>query len=281
MERFKIFCLSFLCSLLLMTSCSKQPQLYKKEFDETEKKKYAKQFIEGLKIAHNQGSPEEHFLIKEAILLDATFSDSYREMGASRVKRGINTETMKKYAKAVSLDPESWQGYRGYLYLYFYRDYDNAIKDFDELDELTPNFVDYPQSENIDLMRGIAYMMKKEYPKAQEYFKKFFEHESKSGDLNYIESRAFMYYGITYFETGDLEKALEKFDLGIKNNKNADLFYWKAKTMKALHKKPLEILALIKTSKELLSQGYNSRRPYVEEFYQTYIEDIEELQNSI
>ncbi|WP_299222531.1 hypothetical protein [uncultured Aquimarina sp.] len=280
MERFKIFYRSVLCSLWLMSSCAKQPELYKKEFDEAESKKYAKQFIEGLHGSYYQGSPEEHFLIEEATNMDATFSDSYREMGASRVKRGINTEAMKKYAKAVSLDPESWQGYRGYLYLYFYRDYDNAIKDFDELDALTPNFVDYPQSENIDFMRGIAYMMKKEYPKAREYFEKFFEHESKSGDLNYIESRAFMYYGITYFETGDLEKALEKFDLGIKNNKNADLFYWKAKTMRALNKKPSEILTLLKTSKELLSQGYNSRRPYVEEFYQTYIEDIEDLQNS-
>ncbi|WP_299311604.1 tetratricopeptide repeat protein [uncultured Aquimarina sp.] len=281
MEKFKTFCLSIFCAALLMSSCSQQPQLYKKEFDETESKKYAKQFIEGLKGPTYQGSPEEHFLIEEAKIFDPTFSDIYREMGASRVKRGVNTEAMKKYAKAVSLDPESWQGYRGYLYLYFYRDYDNAIKDFDELDALTPNFVDYPQSENIDFMRGIAYMMKKDYPRAQEYFKKFFEHESKSGDLNYIESRAFMYYGITYFETGDLEKALEKFDLGIKHNKNADLFYWKAKTMKALHRKQSGIIKYLEISKELLSQGYNSRRPYVEEFYQTYIEDIEELGNSI
>ncbi|WP_299241791.1 hypothetical protein [uncultured Aquimarina sp.] len=281
MEKFKIFYRSILCSFCLIISCGKQPELYKKEFDEAESKAYAKQFIEGLHGAYYQGSPEEYFLIQEAINMDATFSDSYREMGASRVKRGINTEAMKKYATAVSLDPESWQGYRGYLYLYFYRDYDNAIKDFDELDVLTPNFVDYPQSENIDFMRGIAYMMKKEYPKAQTYFEKFFEHESKSGDLKYIESRAFMYHGITYFETGNLEKALEKFDLGIKNNKNADLFYWKAKTMKALNKNPSEILTLLKTSEELLSQGYNTRRPYVEEFYQTYIEDIEDLKNSI
>ncbi|MFD2562302.1 tetratricopeptide repeat protein [Aquimarina rubra] len=281
MERLKIFYRNVFCIVLLMSSCNQQPKLYKKEFNETGSKKYAKQFIEGLHGSYYQGSPEEHFLIHEAGVLDSTLSDVYREMGASRVKRGINTEAMKKYAKAVELDPESWQGYRGYLYLYFYRDYDNAIKDFDELDVLTPNFVDYPQSENIDFMRGIAYMMKKDYLKAQEYFKKFFEHESKSGDLRYIESRAFMYHGITYFEMGDFENALEKFDLGIKNNKNADLFYWKAKTLKKLHSNPSDIKRLLQTSKELLAQGYNSRRPYVEEFYQTYIEDIEKLNSSI
>ena len=33
-----------------------------------------------------------------------------------------------------------------------------------------------------------------------------------------------MYYGITYFQTGDFQKALEKFELGIQMNKNADLF---------------------------------------------------------
>ncbi|WP_170836982.1 tetratricopeptide repeat protein [Aquimarina amphilecti] len=255
--------------------------MYKTEFTETESKKYAKQFMKGLHGVYYQGSPEEHFQIQEASILDTTFSDPHREMGASRVKRGINTETMKKYKKAVSLDPESWQGYRGYLYLYFYRDYDNAIKDFNELDTLTPNFVDYPQSENIDFMRGISYMMKKEYPKAQDYFKKFFAHETKSGDLNYIESRAFMYYGITYYETGEFNKAMEKFELGIKYNNNADLMYWKAKTLKALDHNPLEIKNALETSKELLAQGYNSRRPYVEEFYQTYIEDIDDLLKSI
>ncbi len=278
MERFKIFYRSTFCLILFLSACNRQPKLYKREFTKSESDAYAKQFIEGLKGPYYQGSPEEHFLIQEAKIFDPNLSDIYREMGASRVKRGINTEAMKKYAKAVALDPESWQGYRGYLYLYFYRDYDSAIKDFDELDALTPNFVDYPQSENIDFMRGIAYIMKKEYPKAQEYFKKFFDHESKSGDLRYIESRAFMYYGITYFEMGDFEKALEKFDLGIENNKNADLFYWKAKTLIKLQHNFSEIKAILQESMELLDQGYNSRRPYVEEFYQTYKEDIEELQ---
>ncbi|MHA7057428.1 tetratricopeptide repeat protein [Aquimarina sp. M1] len=277
MERFKIFYRSVFCCALLMSSCDQQPELYKKEFDDAISKKYARQFIKGLQGSYYQGSAEEQFLIQEAKHLDSTFSDIYREMGASRVKRGINTEAMKKYKKAVALDPESWQGYRGYLYLYFYRDYDNAIRDFDELDTLTPNFVDYPQSENIDFMRGVAYMMKKEYLKSQAYFEKFFEHESKSGDIAYVESRAFMYYGITYFETGDFDKALEKFDLGIKHNKNADLFYWKAKTLMKLKGSSLKIKAMLEKSKQLLAQGYNSRRPYVEEFYQTYIEDIKEL----
>jgi len=283
MERFKIFYHNLFCItvVLLIGSCNQKPQLYKKEFTETASKKYAKQFIDGLHDSYYQGSPEEHFLIQEAGSLAPTFSDVYREMGASRVKRGINTEAIKKYGKAVELNPEVWQGYRGYLYLYFYRDYDNAIKDFNELDALTPNFVDYPQSENIDFMRGVAYMMKKEYQSAQEYFEKFFVHESKSGDLNYIESRAFMYYGITYYKTGNFEKALEKFDLGIKHNKNADLFYWKAKTLKTSNGSSSEISALLEMSKELLIQGYNTRRPYVEEFYQTYIEDIEDLGKSL
>ncbi|WP_219009886.1 tetratricopeptide repeat protein [Aquimarina litoralis] len=276
----KIFYLSLGFVVITFSSCDTKPELYKTTFDRTISQKYVKQFIEGLHYdSYYQGTPEEHFLIQEAIALDPSFSDPHREMGASRVKRGINTEAMKKYAKAVALDAKSWQGYRGYLYLYFYRDYDNAIKDFNELDALTPNFVDYPQSQNIDFMRGIAYMMKGEYITAQEYFKKFFDHESK--DLAYIESRAFVYYGITYFKTGDFQKALEKFDQGIQLNKNADLFYWKAKTLAKLTYPSATINELLETSKELLLQGSNSRRPYVEEFYQTYIEDIEALQSSI
>ncbi|WP_271785328.1 tetratricopeptide repeat protein [Aquimarina algiphila] len=280
MEKFKMFYLNIIWSWLLLSvsSCNQSSSLYKKEFTESEAKVYSRQLFQGIGYYY-QGTPEEHFLLHEAKLLDSTFSDVYREMGVPRVKRGINTEAMKQYAKAVEYDAESWQGYRGYLYLYFYRDYDNAIKDFDELDALTPNFVDYPQSENIDFMRGIAYLMKNEYSKSQEYFKKFFAHELKSGDLNYIESRAFMYYGITYFEIGDFEKALEKFNLGIKHNKNADLLYWKAKTLIKLKTNSSLAITLLEESEKLLAQGYNSRRPYVEEFYQTYIEDIEALKS--
>ncbi len=282
MEKFKIFYLSILSGwfLLSITSCEHKQSLYAKKFTEAESKKYSKQLINGLH-KYYQGTPEEHFLLQEANRLDSTFSDVYREMGVPRVKRGINTEAMKFYAKAVKYDAKIWQGYRGYLYLYFYRDYDNAIKDFDQLDALTPNFVDYPQSENIDFMRGICYLMKKDYPKSLEYFEKFFTHESKSGDLDYVESRAFIYYGINYFETGEFKKALEKFNLGIEHNKNADLLYWKAKTMIEIEENPSKVLSILKESQKLLHQGYNTRRPYVEEFYQTYIEDIDALINHL
>lgn len=282
MEKFKIYYLSFLFifGTIIFNSCYQKPELYKKDFTESESKAYAKKFISGLH-KYYQGTPEEHFLLEEARALDATFSDIYREKGASRVKRGINTEAINAYAKAVQYDAKVWQGYKAYLHLYFYRDYDNAIKDLDALDDLTPNFVDYPQSESVDFMRGICYLMKKENQKALEYFEKFFAHESKSGDLDYIESRAFLYHGIAYYQMDDLQNALAKIELGIKHNKNADLLYWKAKLKKELDADPSEIISILKESKKLMKQGYNSRRPYVEEFHQTYIEDIEDFIKSI
>ena len=38
---------------------------------------------------------------------------------------------------------------------YFYRDYKRALKDIEEYDALTPNFVDYPQWTSVNYMRGI------------------------------------------------------------------------------------------------------------------------------
>ncbi|GAA3510941.1 hypothetical protein GCM10022393_25770 [Aquimarina addita] len=270
-----------LVSLLLLSACHQEESLYKREFTNKDSKIYARQFINGLNTHYYQGSPEEHFQILEAKKLDSTFADIYREMGASRVKRGLITQFYETYGKAVAYDAESWQGYRGYLYLYFYRDYDRAIQDYNTLDALTPDFVDYPQSENIDFSRAVCYLMKKEYDKALSYFEKFFEHEIEADNLDYVQSRAFLFHGITYYNMGNIERALEKIDLGIQHNKNADLLYWKAKIWKESGGKTSEIFQLLKESKKLMKQGSNNRRPYVEEFYQTYIEDIEEMIQSI
>lgn len=282
MERLKIFChrkllLFFILSVFL--SCQKD-NLYSKEFSVTERKYLARSFVQGIDN-YRQGSPEQHFLLIEALKSDSTFADIYREIGAPRLKRGIITESIKAYSKAVEYDALGWQGWRGYMYLYFYRDYDNAIKDFDTTDSLTPNFIDYPQSESVDFMRALCYLMKKDYGSALIYFEKYFKHESTIEDLDYVESRAFLYYGMVYYETGNFEEALVKFDLGIKHNNNADLMFWKTKTLLLLNANKKDIINSFNITIELFEEEIRNRRPYVEEFFEIYKEDFLELEKTI
>ena len=72
-------------------------------------------------------------------------------------KRGIYTRGFQLLDSAVSIDPISHLGYRGYIKLYMLRDYTGALQDFVKLDPLTKNHVDYPMSENIHFLMAISY----------------------------------------------------------------------------------------------------------------------------
>jgi hypothetical protein len=67
----------------------------------------------------------------------------------------------------------TWQGWRGYLKLFFYRDYESAIADFNATDTLTTGFTDYPQSMSVDYLRGLAYFQLGEEEKALDYYTKY------------------------------------------------------------------------------------------------------------
>ncbi len=271
-----------LCLLLslLINSLAQEYPLYKKDFSEVDRRKLAASLNDGMSNYY-QGTSAHQFLLREALMHDSTFADTYREFGAPCVKRGLAQQTMDYYQKAAELDPRGWMGWRGYLYLYFYRDYKNAIKDFDTLDALTPDFVDYPQSQSIDFMRGICYLQLEDYQKSIDYFDKHIRYETQEVGLEYIETTTFLFKGIAHFKLGEKEKAAKAFEQGLSNYRNnADLLFWLAKTR---HRKgkPNEALSLIREAKEQFEQGNYHTRAYVEEFYQTYLSDIEELEAQI
>jgi len=74
----------------------------------------------------------------------------WMEKSVAYNKNGNYTKGFKLLNKAVELSPEENLGYRGWLRLVKLKDYHGAIKDFVELDGLTPGFVDYPWGENFN-----------------------------------------------------------------------------------------------------------------------------------
>ncbi len=263
-------------SIITLLACQEKA-LYKKTFSEAEKIKLANQMTTDLIKKYNQGTVSEIMVLEEAIKLAPEEAGLWREIGVPYGKRGLAVEFQENYSKAVQYDPLNWQGWRGYMYLYFYRDYERAIKDFDTLDDLTPGIVDYPQSTSIHFMRAICYLQLEEYEKAITYWDKHFEEELRTGTEDYIDPRAYLFQGITYLKMGDLENANRSFEKGIKNHpKNADLWLWSAKLA-------FKNGALAKGKKALnnaqvqFNKNYQNARPYVEEFYQMHQSDIDEL----
>ena len=152
MERLQKYCLSFLCVLILFSCKEKRSELTPQERHNLAEKI----FKEG--SYSYQGSPETMSRMERAIKTDSTYCDAVRELSIAYLKRGIPHKWKLEMDKAVACNPAIWQPYRGYNYLWFYRDYKNAIADFNASDTLTPNFTEAPQGHSVDYWRGIAYL---------------------------------------------------------------------------------------------------------------------------
>ncbi|MEZ4934550.1 MAG: hypothetical protein R2788_20785 [Saprospiraceae bacterium] len=270
----------FLLFLLNFFSCQKIEPLYKKEWTEQEKKELPKKLVNGISNYY-QGTPAQQFLLQEALFFDSTYADIYREIGVPYLKRGIAAEFSNYYGKAADLNPLDWLAWRGYLYLFFYRDYDRALNDFLKADDLTPGIVDHPQSMNIDFLKGVCYLKLGQYQKAIDYFDTQIKYETETVGLEYMESITFLFKGIAFWEMSQFKKAYETFTIGLSiDAKNSDLLFWTAKYWQQMgnNSKAKEFNTM---AKEQFLNGYFNKRNYVEEFFQTYLSDIEGLEKEL
>ena len=275
-------CLSLWVLVFGLTACAPKDGLYVKTFSNEEQLKLSNQFLAGAGLWYYQGNGAEQNLVKTGLKHNPNHAELWRELGAPHIKRGFAAESWDYYGKTVALDPRGWQGWRGYLLLYFYRDYENAIADFNATDTLSPNFVDHPQSTSVDFMRAICYLQLGQHDEALRFLEKHIADEIKVVGEHYIDSRAFLYSGIAWFRKGDYSNAEAAFRRGLKNadGRNADLWYWTAKTALLLgHKK--EATEAIEQAGLQFQRGNYHYRDYVEEFFQLYPEDIQALHTQI
>lgn len=227
-----------------------------------------------------QGSPESMKRIEEAIALDTTYAEAIRELSVAYLKRGMPHKWKPIFDKAVEKDAATWQPWRGYLYLWFYRDYKKAIADFDASDTLT-DYVDHPQGHSVDFWRGIAYLGLKDYKNSIAYWDKHIKKETEESGEDWVELEAFLYRGIAYYESGNKEKALENFDKVIHYFKqSADAKYYKAMILseQGISKEASE---LVEDAIVDFKSGFYNNRPYVETLRQIYSEDLAELKQLI
>lgn len=227
-------------------------------------------------IFYPQGSMMSINGIKRATEIDSTYDEAVRELSVAYLKRGLPHKWKPQIDKAVKCMPSIWQGYRGYNYLWFYRDYKKAIADFDATDSLTPNFIDAPQGHSVDYWRGICYLGLKDYKNSILYFDKYINSEIEESGEDWVEVTAFLYRGIAYFETEQFEEALLNFDkqLQYSRDQSADAKYYKAQILKSQTKID-QAKVLIQEAIKDYNVGYYNSRPYVETLRQIYPEDLQ------
>lgn len=276
MKRFLTYFLSSLCIILIFSSCSER-EWYKKEI--SDKEKYAVQLRIG-KGYYYQGSVAALFQLEEAMQMDTSDGNTWRAMATARLKRGIADEAFYYYQEGVKRKPEKWAGFRGYCYLYFYRDFERAIADFNYSDQLAGQ-VEYSQGQNHNYMRGICYYGLKDYEKAFDQFDEYIEKTIAEEGEDWVDVYAMLYRGLTHEKFGRVDAAIEDFDRILKYYPNlSDAFYHKARMLVA-RENFSEALDLLKQAKKYHKEGYFHQRPYVEVLEQIYLDDIERLIDSI
>jgi len=261
METLQKYCLSLLVTLLLF-SCNKD----NKEAS-----------LRSLKFSqlHYQGTKANLNALAKAIELDATNEDPWREYSIPFLKRGIPHIWKKHMDKAIERNAKEWQGYRGYNYLWFYRDYKKAIADFNALDTITPNFIDAPQGHSVDYWRGIAYLGLNDYKNSIYYFDKYIDKETKETGEDWVEMTGFLFRGIAHYENKNDSLALLSINKLLKytNNTYADGNYYKALILEKRNNND-EALKFIDLAITNYKDGYYNNRPYVETLRQIYMEDL-------
>ena len=233
-------------------------------------------------IFYTQGSTAFQNGIVEALEIDPTYEQGVYELSVAHLKRGMPNKWLPQYNKAVKMDSVSRIPWRGYLYLWFYRDYKKAIADFDASDTLTPNFIDAPQGHSVDYWRGIAYLGLNNHEKSNWYFEKHITKEAEDFGEDYVDLTAFLYNGISYYEAGNYEKALINFDKQLEYGKDlsADAKYYKAKIFKS-QDKIATAKTLIDSAIDNFNSGYYNNRAYVETLRQIYLEDLEAFKKEL
>ncbi|AUC82652.1 tetratricopeptide repeat protein [Lacinutrix sp. Bg11-31] len=265
-----------LCCLLVIFSCRNDASL-----NASEKITLAEETYKAA-IQFRQGSTAFQNGIAEAVAIDPTYEPGVYELSVADLKRGLPHKWLPQYNKAVELDSVTRIPWRGYLYLWFYRDYKKAIADFDASDVLTPDFIDAPQGHSVDYWRGIAYLGLNDFKNSNAYFEKHIAKETKEFGEDYVDITAFLYNGIAYFEAGNYEKALLNLDKQLEYSRNlsADAKYYKSQIFIAegKNKKALET---INEAIDDFNEGYNNKRAYVETLRQIYPQDLTDLKFKI
>jgi tetratricopeptide (TPR) repeat protein len=276
------YSLSLLIPCCLLFSCQKR-DWYKREFSASEKEILSVQLVGRADVGpYYQGSVPCQFLLREAIEMNPQNPDAWREINAPYVKRGFGVENYKTFGKVVELAPKLWQGWRGYLYLYFYRDYERAIADFDATDTLT-SITDYPQGQSVDYMRGLCYYALYENEKALKYFTANINEVTKKNGEEWVDVYAFLYRGLTYERLNQKELAIKDFDRGMKYASTlTDFPFHKTRLLLDDPKSdPIELSKLFQAVKRNFSTNNYHQRSYVEVHDQLYEEDITALEAKV
>ena len=212
MASFPKYCLSLVLliagGMMAMWSCDNLSNELYTHLDPNERRKLSSDYL-ALGKALGGGTPRSMRALEKATRIFPENELVWLELAYPYLYAGKYEEWNYHMNKAIELNPQTWQGLRGYQKLYFLRDYGGALYDLDATDTLTIDKTDYAGRQSVHYLRGLCYLGLKDYKLATDFLEKYLEDESsKTGTID-IDPMAYVYLGIIENEKQDYRSALE------------------------------------------------------------------------
>lgn len=206
---------------------------------------------------------------------DSVTAEDYRHWSVQNTKNGNYAIAINKLEKAMRLNPKEVSAYYGWVLLYYYRDYEKALKILEQNDAYTPNFPDAPMGEDIHYLKGLCYIQMKHYEKALSEFNTYINNLSATHGEDFVDVYTFVQKGRCLTQLGKYNEAINSYKKAIKYYENCtEAYYFMGLTQLEMNENDSACLNL-NTALNMINKGYKSSDTYVEYFHEIYPQQIE------
>lgn len=174
---------------------------------------------------------------------DSTISYLWQQKAMPLFKARKYEVGMSFIDKAVQYNPQKYLSYRAFIKCIFSKEYKAAITDFEAAIALHGNA--YEMDHTYQFYIALSYLQLNKFKKAERTFAEDIKNQITHFDdgAHYLD---LFYYGITKYELGKYEEAIEQFDLALKTYPNfAEVLFYKGLCYARLEKED-EAIALVK-----------------------------------
>lgn len=220
------------------------------------------------------------------LTIDPSNTDYIKRFSYSYKKAGEHQKAMHLLQLSLEeeIDPTIRLNHLSYVawnYLYFYRDYANAIATVDEIVELSNKDLGFScHGEVCLILKGQALYRMKKYEEAIQVFSTYQAHEKEQGFYPMDNPLLVFYKARCLAEIGQSEEAELYFSHLLKNNPHAEASFQIAKLHFANKNYDLANKFLVDTEKAI-QLGYSFKEPYFERFDKVFVHQVDELRKSM
>lgn len=198
----------------------------------------------------------------------------YHALSVQNTKNGNYDIAISALDKAYEINPNEVGAYYGWVLLYYYHDYEKALKVLNKYDDNTPDFSDAPMGEDIHYLKGLAYMQLKNYENAIKEFDISITNISERNGEDWVDIYTFVNKGRCLAKLHQFEEAIRTYLKAIKYyDKCAEAYYFMGIAQISINQN-VSACQNLNTALNLVKNGYKSSDAYIEFFHEIYEQQI-------